>query len=96
LLPPGSNAIMNREWRHIHYADATQERHDVKADPNEWFHLASKPEYAAALARLRARAPTGFAQPATTLNTKKDFVVEGDTFRWEIKRTIHPRPLRGS
>ena len=84
-MEPGSYAIINRNWRYIHYADHTEEFYDVQADPNEWFNLATKPEHAATMARLRAKAPKEFAKPATKLNTRKNLVFEGDTFRWQVE-----------
>lgn len=84
-MNPNEYAVMNRQWRYIRYAEGTEELYDVKADPNEWTNLASKPGLEAVKAELRKRAPTTFAPPATKLNAKKDLVVEGDTFRWEIK-----------
>lgn len=85
-MEPGAYAIMNRDWRYIHYADNTEEFYDVKADPNEWTNLASKPEHAAKMASLRAEAPKTFAKPAAKLNTNRDIVIEGETFRWEVKK----------
>ena len=57
----------------------------MQADPNEWYNLAPKPEHAATMARLRARAPKEFAPPATKLNARKNLVLDGDTFRWQKK-----------
>jgi len=47
--------------------------------------MPSKPEHAATLARLRAKAPETFAPPAAKMNAKRDLVFEGATFRWEPK-----------
>jgi len=85
-MEPGAYAIINRDWRYIHYADNTEEFYDVKADPNEWTNLASKPEHAATMASLRAKAPKEFAKPAAKLNANRDLIIEGETFRWEVKK----------
>ena len=85
LLPymaPGEYALINRDWRYIHWSDG-DELYDVQADPNEWTNLANNPEHADVIARMKEQAPTNFAPPATKLNAKKNLVFEGETFRWE-------------
>ena len=82
-MNPGEFAVINRDWRYIHYGDDGEELYDVKADPNEWNNLAERPEHEALKAELRAFAPKEFAKPAVTLNSRKDLVIDGDSFRWE-------------
>lgn len=82
---PGSYAIINGDWRYIHYKDGTEELYDLNADFHEWNNLAGSPEYAGARERLKAQAPATFAAPATPKKNLR-MVVEGDTFRWEPKR----------
>lgn len=87
LLPgmePGEYAIMNRDWRYIHYQNGTEELYNVKIDPNEWHNLADKEGYAAIKRELRESAPTEFAEPGAY----KDYrlVVNGEGFHWEKKR----------
>ena len=84
VMEPGEYAIINRDWRYIHYLDG-EELYDVQADPNEWENLASKPGHEEVKANLRKKAPKSFAPPATKLNRRKHLVTEGESFRWEIK-----------
>ena len=44
-LEPNEYAIMNQDWRYIHYANGTEELYDVRDDPHEWHNLAGDPEY---------------------------------------------------
>jgi arylsulfatase A-like enzyme len=83
-MNPGEYAIINRDWRYIRYGDDGEELYDLQADPNEWTNLASEPEHDAMKAELQEFAPKTFAEPGKHLNTRKDLVVEGETFRWEI------------
>ena len=87
---------MNREWRFIHYDDKNQELYNVKEDPHEWNNLASDPQYAGVIERLRDSAQTEFADPEPRLNSRRDLVVEGETFRWEKGKgnyVPHPKYL---
>ena len=89
----GEYAVMNRDWRFIHYDDTNRELYNVKDDPHEWNNLASEPQYANVIAELRKSAPTEFADPEPKLNSRRDLVVEGETFRWESgKGNYIPHP----
>lgn len=83
-------AVMNRDWRYIHYADGTEELYDVQKDPNEWDNLSELPESAAVKKRLRKRAPETFAEPAVKLIPQRHLIMEGETFRWEFKEKKKP------
>ena len=87
---------MNRDWRYIHYDDKNQELYSVKKGPYEWNNLASDPQYADVITRLRDSAPTEFADPEPKLNARRDLVVEGESFRWEKGKgnyVPHPKYL---
>lgn len=86
LLPymsPDQYAMINRDWRYIHYAKDQEELYNLGEDPNEWTNLASDEKYADVIVELRKMAPTNFAPPEPKLNARKDLVTEGDTFQWE-------------
>jgi arylsulfatase A-like enzyme len=85
-VKPGGYAIVNRQWRYVHYADGTEELYDVAADPNEWFNLAGEEKHRAVIAELRRSAPQQFA-PAGPAASQLRLVPEGERFRWEPKAT---------
>ena len=88
LLPgmsPGEYAIINRNWRYIHYKDQTEELYNVRQDPNEWYNLAGNSDYEKTKARLRATAPTTFAKPGPN-RRQINLVVKGETFHWNLKK----------
>ncbi len=87
LLPgmiPDEYAIINQNWRYIHYKDGTEELYDVKRDFNEWDNLAGDTQYAAAKAMLKAAAPKSFAQPGP-MSHRLRLKVKDETFHWEAK-----------
>ena len=88
LLPgmkPGEYAIINRHWRYIHYKDQTEELYNLRQDPNEWYNLAGNSDYDKIKAKLRAAAPTTFAEPGPDRRQMK-LVTEGETFHWEPRK----------
>jgi len=80
---PGEYAVINRDWRYIHYGDDGEELYNVRQDPNEWYNLASNSKYDGIKAHLKKQAPKKFAPPEQKLNSRKDLVIDGETFRWE-------------
>jgi arylsulfatase A-like enzyme len=89
----GEYAVMNRDWRYIHYDEKNRELYNVKEDPHEWNNLASDSQYADVIAELRKSAPTEFADPEPKLNSRRDLVIEGEAFRWEKgKGNYMPHP----
>jgi len=83
-LAPGGYAIVNRQWRYIHYSNDTEELYDVRNDPNEWENLAEDDAYRSVKQELRASAPDTFAPPGTPRKRRR-LVFEGDTFRWQAR-----------
>ena len=83
-LAPGGYAIVNQQWRYIHYSDNTEELYDVRKDPNEWDNLAQDQQYDSVKQELKASAPGSFA-PAGTPRKRRKLVFSGDTFRWQAK-----------
>jgi arylsulfatase A-like enzyme len=84
-LDPGGYAIMNRQWRYIHYSDDTEELYNVRKDPHEWDNLAGQAKYAAVKEKMKASAPKKFAPVGTNKNRLK-LVIDGETYRWEEKK----------
>ena len=83
-LAPGGYAVVNQQWRYIHYSDDTEELYDVRRDPNEWENLAENDTYASVKQELRASAPDSFA-PVGIPKKRRSLVFEGDKFRWQAR-----------
>lgn len=87
LLPgmqPKEYAIINQDWRYIHYADGGEELYAVRSDPNEWTNLAQNPSFDSVKARLAAEAPQAFAQPGLAKDKLK-LVIDGERYNWTEK-----------
>lgn len=86
LLPgmsPNEYAIINQNWRYIHYKDDTEELYNLQNDVNEWYNLAEGDKYDAIKKSMRASAPKQFAEP---VNSKDwNLVVDGTSYSWEKK-----------
>ena len=86
-MNPGEYAIINRDWRYIHYSESEEELYDVKSDPNEWSNLAGDPSYADRIQQMKKRVPQTFAPEAPKRNAKRDLIIEGERFRWaDVKK----------
>jgi arylsulfatase A-like enzyme len=93
LLPgtkPEDYAVINRDWRYIHYADGGEELYDVRNDSHEWHNLASLPEHRAVIERLLSHAPATFAAPGPEKNQLR-LRTDGEDFRWEVDPTGRER-----
>ena len=88
-LDPGGYAIVNQNWRYIHYSDGTEELYDVRNDPHEWNNLASKSNLSEIKKKLKASAPKSFAPVGISRNQLR-LINEGESYRWELKQ----RPIR--
>ncbi|WP_436298981.1 sulfatase-like hydrolase/transferase [Stieleria mannarensis] len=61
LNRPGNYGLSERRWRLVQYDNGDHELYDTQNDRYEWDNLATEPEHAARIARMRASAPTKFA-----------------------------------
>ncbi|MEM9479324.1 MAG: sulfatase [Verrucomicrobiota bacterium] len=80
---PGEYAVINRDWRYIRYGDDGEELYDLQEDPNEWTNLASDSAQAERIRAMQEFAPKEFAEPEAKFNSRKDLVIDGETYRWE-------------
>lgn len=81
-MEPGEYALINRDWRYIHYADG-DELYDVQSDPNEWDNLAKQSKHQDVIERMKKPAPKTFADPMPRLNLRKHLVIESESYHWK-------------
>ncbi len=53
----GDYSIRSENWHFIHYVDDTEELYDLDKDPNEWYNLSEKEEYAQLIEAFRNKLP---------------------------------------
>lgn len=61
---PGNNSVRDKSWRYIRYVDGSEELYDMRSDPNEFKNLASDPQYAVEITRLKKWVPENQAPHA--------------------------------
>jgi arylsulfatase A-like enzyme len=49
---PGNTSLRTRHWRHLRYADGSEELYDHRKDPHEWDNLANSTDHAETKKRL--------------------------------------------
>jgi arylsulfatase A-like enzyme len=80
----GGYALINKDWRYIQYHDGSEELYDLNSDPNEWYNLASDPDYRSLMDEMKQSAPAEFQKEATPRNTL-NLVIQDSSFYWEPK-----------
>ena len=81
-MHPGEYAIINRDWRYIHYGEDGEELYDLGKDPNEWTNLAGQEKYTDLKTEMASLAPKDFAPPAKKLHAKRDLFVKDGSYKW--------------
>ena len=80
----GGYALINKDWRYIHYHDGSEELYDLNNDPNEWYNLASDPDFRSIMDEMKQSSPAEFHVEATPRNTL-NLVIQENSFYWEPK-----------
>ena len=80
---PWSVANMNMEWSDISYRDGSEELYNVQKDANEWHNLAEQPKYVEIKKHLAGKAPKSFAKPVPKRKSKRDLILEDESFHWK-------------
>ncbi len=78
----GGYALINSNWRYIHYHDGSEEFYDLKNDPNEWYNLASDADFRDVINEMKQAAPAEFHLDGTPRNTL-NLVIQDSSFYWE-------------
>jgi arylsulfatase A-like enzyme len=90
-LKPEEYAIINSEWRYIHYANGNEELYHVRDDPHEWHNLAGRSGFGKVKEKLRRSAPSSFAAPGPEVHELR-LVMEDERFHWMRKPTRDNEP----
>ena len=80
----GNAAVRSDRFRYIRYHDGGEELYDHQSDPYEWNNLASDPQHAEVIEKLRGWITEEWARPALT---KSAFEFDHETFTWTNRTT---------
>lgn len=84
-LEPNAFAMINQDWRYIHYADGTEELYNLQKDPHEWDNVANNPEFSSIKEKLKAKAPQNQVKPGLDKAAGElKLVLNGENFHWEV------------
>ncbi len=80
----GSYAVVNSNYRYIHYKGVGEEFYNLQDDPNEWYNLAGEEIYRPIIEEMKKAVPALFSPEATPKIDLK-LIIERDGFRWVRK-----------
>ncbi|MEQ1827159.1 MAG: sulfatase [Pirellula sp.] len=82
----GNHGIRSERYRYIRYADGSEEFYDHQSDPNEWYNLISKQEFASVVEEHRKWLPSIDVPPAkNSANRILTYDKSTDEVVWEGK-----------
>ncbi|MCM8538620.1 MAG: sulfatase [Lentisphaeraceae bacterium] len=85
-------ALINQNWRYIHYADGSEELYNLQKDPHEWNNVASNPEFSSIKEQLKAKAPQNQAKAGPDKSKGElKLVLNGEGFEWKINTKKNKR-----
>ena len=85
----GSYAVVNENYRYIHYNNGGEEFYNVKEDQNEWNNLISDGKNRAIIDKMKEVVPE-FRKPATPKKSL-NLILEEDGYHWESKNGDKPQ-----
>ena len=74
---PGNHAIINEQWRYIHYADGSEELYNIVNDPDEWTNLAQIEGYEPIVEKMRASLTEKIVPPAEGSQVRLIELIDG-------------------
>jgi len=85
----GSYAIVNDNYRYIHYNNGGEEFYNIKEDPNEWNNLIGDEKHRIIIDKMKQVVPE-FRKPATPKKSLK-LIFEENGYHWESKKGGKPQ-----
>jgi len=85
----GSYAVVNDNFRYIHYNNGGEEFYNVKEDQNEWNNLIGDEKYRSIIDKMKQAVPE-FRKPATPKKSL-NLVFEEEGYHWESKKGKKPQ-----
>lgn len=85
----GSYAVVNENYRYIHYNNGGEEFYNVKEDPNEWYNLINDPKNRTIIDKMKKVVPD-FRKPATP-KKNLNLIFDEEGYHWESKKGEKPQ-----